>query len=87
MSFRLAKNFFNVLSEEHKEIKDIYEINTYIVDSLWERCMYLILEIRKLFEEKLNMKITDIDYNFTRTVLYKIGEQVLTRYNEENPSG
>lgn len=33
------------------------------------------------------MKITDIDYNFTRTVLYKIGEQVLTRYNEENPSG
>lgn len=68
------KFIFNVLSKEHKEIEGIYEINTYIVDSLWERCMYLILEIKKLFEEKLNMKITDIDYNFTRTVLYKIGE-------------
>lgn len=77
---------FKFLLKENEDIKSIYEINTFIVDSLWDRCMYIITEINDFYEKKLKIKITDINYHFTRTLLYKIGEIILVKYNKEHSS-
>ncbi len=75
---------YNVLSKKGEEIKDIYDANTYIVDLLWNRCMYIIVEIKRFLKETFNMQITDIHYDITRDLLYKFGTIFLHKYNEEH---
>lgn len=76
---------FQKLSETDPHIKDIYEANTYIVDELWNRCMYLLKELDSTMRNTLNMPITKIPYHVTQNILYRVGDHLLNSYDAENP--
>lgn len=77
------KMIFDILYKYDNVIENIYETNTYVVDSLWNRCMYIIVKINDFYEKTLKSKLVNIDYGITQNLLYKMGEMLLSNYNEE----
>ena len=68
---------FEVLKKEHPEIEDIYEINTYIFDNLWNESMKIIMEIDSFLKKEFKLSVFDVQYPLIRSLMYKIADIII----------
>ena len=75
---------FRELSKIESRIDGLYNSNTFIVDELWNRCMYLVEKLSKMMDQLLHLPLTRISYRLTQNILYRIGDVLLTEYDKEH---
>lgn len=70
------------LLDVNQDIKGIYEANTYVVDALWNRCMYLLTRLNELLQGAVNHSLINVPYFLTQRLLYRIGDKLLSDFEE-----
>lgn len=70
------------LLDVNQHIKGIYEADTYIVDALWNRCMYLLTRLNELLPGAVNHSLINVPYFLTQRLLYRIGDKLLSDFEE-----
>lgn len=75
---------FDELVKIEPNIGGLYKSNTFIIDELWNRCMYLVQQLNKMTDQLLHLPLTRVPYRFTQNILYRIGDVMLTEYDKEH---
>ena len=76
---------YNLLLEYNKDITTIFETNTYVMNELWERCMYILGKFDDVVKKIGFTSILDIkEYSVIQKLLYRVGDGLLDKYDTEH---
>lgn len=77
--------YIDLDSKVSETVKQISDSNEHIFDCLWKRFIFVLKEMEQLFKSIKLPSIYQIsNYYFLRSLIYRIGDTMLSKYDEQN---
>lgn len=75
---------YEELCKVNPGINGLYESNSFIIDELWKRCMFLLESLNDAVNEALKLPLVRIPYRVTQGLLYRLGDLLLDEYDKDH---